>query len=150
MTEADRDRLVTLEKAKKKLITQLEAAEELGLAPGFVQNRFIGRMHSQNLPDGRNLFVKNLIEVQYLTCQHGHGGKLRRGQAGIRLGFTDGNRLSRVYGMSAVITLIVSIGTLRDVALAALQWTGQQAHSYKIQLAVEIATPAFTWPDTYR
>jgi predicted transcriptional regulator of viral defense system len=31
MTQADRDRLVTLKKAKKKLITQREAAEELGM-----------------------------------------------------------------------------------------------------------------------
>src|SRR4029077_10460205 len=33
MTQADRDRLVTLKKAKKKLITQREAAEELGISP---------------------------------------------------------------------------------------------------------------------
>src|SRR5438128_6819853 len=32
MTQADRDRLVTLKKAKEKLITQREAAEELGLS----------------------------------------------------------------------------------------------------------------------
>lgn len=32
MTQADRDRLVTLRKAKKRLITQCEAAEELGLS----------------------------------------------------------------------------------------------------------------------
>jgi len=32
MTQADRDRLVTLQKAKKKLITQREAAEELALS----------------------------------------------------------------------------------------------------------------------
>ena len=32
MTQADRDRLVTLKKAKKKLITQREAGEELGLS----------------------------------------------------------------------------------------------------------------------
>jgi transposase len=32
MTQADRDRLVTLKKAKKKLITQSEAAEELGVS----------------------------------------------------------------------------------------------------------------------
>jgi hypothetical protein len=32
MTQADRDRLVTLKKARKKLITQREAAEELGLS----------------------------------------------------------------------------------------------------------------------
>ena len=32
MTQADRDRLVALKKARKKLITQQEAAEELGLS----------------------------------------------------------------------------------------------------------------------
>src|ERR1035437_6095018 len=32
MTQADRDRLVTLKKAKKKVITQRAAAEELGLS----------------------------------------------------------------------------------------------------------------------
>src|SRR5689334_7668756 len=32
MTQADRDRLVALKKAKKKLITQRQAAEELGLS----------------------------------------------------------------------------------------------------------------------
>ena len=32
MNQADRDRLVTLKKAKKRLITQREAAEELGLS----------------------------------------------------------------------------------------------------------------------
>ena len=31
MNQADRDRLVALKKAKKKLITQKEAAEELGI-----------------------------------------------------------------------------------------------------------------------
>jgi len=37
MTQADRDRLVTLKKAKKKLITQSAAAEELGLSIRQVQ-----------------------------------------------------------------------------------------------------------------
>ena len=32
MTQADRDRLVTVKKAKKKLITQRDAAEELGMS----------------------------------------------------------------------------------------------------------------------
>ena len=31
MTQADRDRLVALKKAKKKLITQKQAAEEIGV-----------------------------------------------------------------------------------------------------------------------
>jgi predicted ArsR family transcriptional regulator len=37
MTQADRDRLVALKKAKKKLITQSEAAEELDLSIRQVQ-----------------------------------------------------------------------------------------------------------------
>src|SRR5581483_100711 len=37
MTQADRDRLVTLKKAQKKLITQREAAEELGLSVRHVK-----------------------------------------------------------------------------------------------------------------
>src|SRR5262245_18459578 len=37
MTQADRDRLVALKKAKKKLITQREAAEELGLSVRHVR-----------------------------------------------------------------------------------------------------------------
>jgi hypothetical protein len=35
MTQAERDRLVALKKATKKVITQREAAEELGLACGM-------------------------------------------------------------------------------------------------------------------
>jgi hypothetical protein len=37
MTQADRDRLVTLKKAKKRLITQRQAAEELGLSVRHVK-----------------------------------------------------------------------------------------------------------------
>src|SRR5882724_6741472 len=37
MTQADRDRLVTLKKAKRKLITQREAAEELGISVRHVK-----------------------------------------------------------------------------------------------------------------
>ena len=37
MTQADRDRLVALKKAKKKLITQREAGEELGLSVRHVK-----------------------------------------------------------------------------------------------------------------
>jgi hypothetical protein len=42
MTQADRDRLVTLKKAKKKLITQREAAEELGLSTRQVKRLLYG------------------------------------------------------------------------------------------------------------
>jgi hypothetical protein len=35
--KADRDRLVTLKKAKKKLITQREAAEELGVSTRHIK-----------------------------------------------------------------------------------------------------------------
>ena len=37
MTQAERDRLVTLKKVKKKLITQPEAAEELGVSVRHVK-----------------------------------------------------------------------------------------------------------------
>jgi predicted ArsR family transcriptional regulator len=37
ITQAERDRLVTLRKAKKQLITQCEAGEELGLTVRQVQ-----------------------------------------------------------------------------------------------------------------
>ena len=43
MTQAERDRLVALKKAKKKLITQKEAAEELGITERHVRARR-GRM----------------------------------------------------------------------------------------------------------
>ena len=42
MTQADRDRLVTLKKAKKKLITQCQAAEELGLSVRQVKRLIYG------------------------------------------------------------------------------------------------------------
>lgn len=42
MTQADRDRLVTLRKAKKKLITQREAAAELGLSVRHVKRLLYG------------------------------------------------------------------------------------------------------------
>jgi len=42
MTQVDRDRLVTLKKAKKKLISQGEAAEELGLSIRQVQRLLVG------------------------------------------------------------------------------------------------------------
>lgn len=42
MTQADRDRLVTLKKAKKKMITQREAAEELGISVRQVKRLLYG------------------------------------------------------------------------------------------------------------
>src|SRR5437762_7357221 len=42
MTQADRDRLVALKKAKKNVITQREAAEELGLSIRQVQRLLDG------------------------------------------------------------------------------------------------------------
>ena len=41
-TQADRDRLVTLKKAKKRLVTQREAAEELGLSVRHVKRLLYG------------------------------------------------------------------------------------------------------------
>ena len=42
MTQADRERLVTLKKAQKKLITQCQAAEELGLSVRHVKRLLFG------------------------------------------------------------------------------------------------------------
>src|ERR1700746_2092071 len=42
MTQRDRDRLVTLKKAKKKLITQRQAAKELGLSVRQVKRLLYG------------------------------------------------------------------------------------------------------------
>ena len=39
MTQAERDRLVALKKAKKKLITQKQAADELGITERHVRRR---------------------------------------------------------------------------------------------------------------
>src|SRR5207245_1669798 len=46
MTQADRDRLVTLKKARKKLITQGEAGEELGVSIRQVQ-RLLGALRER-------------------------------------------------------------------------------------------------------
>lgn len=46
MTQKDRDRLVALKKAKKKLITQRQAAEELGLTERHVR-RLLVKLHRQ-------------------------------------------------------------------------------------------------------
>src|ERR1035438_7199244 len=43
MTQAERDRLVALKKAKKKLITQKQAAEELGITERHVR-RLLGAL----------------------------------------------------------------------------------------------------------
>ena len=50
MTQADRDRLVALKKAKKKIITQREAAEELELSMRQVQRLLEGlRQHGDKV-----------------------------------------------------------------------------------------------------
>src|SRR5215510_1599841 len=50
MTQADRDRLVALKKAKKNLITQREAAEELELSVRQVQRLLDGlRQHGDKV-----------------------------------------------------------------------------------------------------
>src|SRR5450755_4644343 len=51
MTQADRDRLVTLKKAKKKLITQREAAEELGLSTRQVKRLLYALKKRGDMPE---------------------------------------------------------------------------------------------------
>src|SRR5436305_5545514 len=48
MTQQDRDRLVALKKAKKGLITQRQAAEEIGQSERHVR-RFLKRLHGKGV-----------------------------------------------------------------------------------------------------
>jgi hypothetical protein len=54
MTQAERDRLVALKKAKKKLITQKQAAEELGIPPGPIAWQCVQET-SGNCGEGRGV-----------------------------------------------------------------------------------------------
>ncbi len=71
MTQADRDRLVTLRKAKKRLITQQQAAEELRLSVRQVK-RSIAPMCSRHLT--------NLARIYRIPVGSGPGPKKRAGR----------------------------------------------------------------------
>ena len=58
MTQADRDRLVTLKKAKKKLIKQRQAAEDVG-----VSVRPIKRLRQRLKPQGDKVVIHGLRGV---------------------------------------------------------------------------------------
>ena len=64
MTQSDRDRLVTLKKAKKKLITQRAAAEELGLSTRQVK---------------RLLYAMKKPGDKAVGCEHGDRRENRAG-----------------------------------------------------------------------
>ena len=51
MTQAERDRLVALKKAKKKLITQKQAAEEIGVTERQVR-RLLRKLRAERRPGG--------------------------------------------------------------------------------------------------
>src|SRR6202161_655753 len=86
MTQAERDRLVTLKKAKKKVITQREAAEELGLSIRQVKRLLYGLkkrgdkavVHGlRGKPSNRRVEESNeteagkILAAEYLEKKHG-------------------------------------------------------------------------------
>lgn len=77
MTQADRDRLVALKKAKKGLVTQREAAEELGLSTRQVQRLLDGLRQSgdkavvhglRGKPSNRKIEAKIEQEAVKILC----------------------------------------------------------------------------------
>ncbi len=77
MTQVDRDRLVTLRKAKRKLITQREAAEEMGLSVRQVK-RLLHGMKKQGdkavIHGLRGVPSKRRIERSSGSTNGGRGG----------------------------------------------------------------------------
>jgi transposase len=83
MTQADRDRLVTLRKAKKRLITQREAAEELGLSVRHVKRLlFAFKKHGDKVvvhglrgkPSNRRIPEKTELEAVKILSAPVYGG----------------------------------------------------------------------------
>ena len=78
MTQAERDRLVALKKAKKKLITQKQAAEELGITERHVRRllRALQRRGDQavvhalrGLPSNRKVDLNTQKEAMEILSQ---------------------------------------------------------------------------------
>ncbi len=62
MTQADRDRLVTLRKTKKRLITQKQAAEELGLSARQVKRLLYALKSAATVRELRAAWKTGLFE----------------------------------------------------------------------------------------
>lgn len=126
MTQADRDRLVTLKKARKRLITQAEAAEELGVSVRQVK-RMLQRLrehgdrsvvHSlRGRESNRRIAGKvrdKAIEILSAEVYHGFGPTLAS------------EHLARKHGV------VVSRETLRKWMRAAGLWRGKKRRTEKV------------------
>ena len=92
MTQADRDRLVTLKKAKKKLITQKDAAIELGITERQVSSHSVAV--DESLSPARGEAVRQGREEGRCGGGGGEPGAMGRdsgcGTRGSRRGAADG------------------------------------------------------------
>ncbi len=122
MTQADRDRLVTLKKAKKKLITQHEAAEELGMSVRQVRRLMYGAEGARRQSRGaraarrshRTGEIEEKIEREGGEDFVGAGVSRFRADAG-------GGVLGKKHGIEA------SKETVRQWMMRAKLWRGKKA-----------------------
>ena len=126
MTQAERDRLVALKKAKKKLITQKQAAEELGITERHVRRllRALKRRGDQavvhalrGLPSNRKIAVETEQEAVAILKRPVYRG----------FGPTLGSEyLAKKHGIE------VSRETVRQWMIQAKLWRARQQHVEKI------------------
>ncbi len=126
MTQAERDRLVALKKAKKKLITQKQAAEELGITERHVRRllRALKRRGDQavvhalrGLPSNRKIAVETEQEAVAILKRPVYRG----------FGPTLGSEyLAKKHGIE------VSRETVRQWMIQAKLWRARQQHLEKI------------------
>ena len=126
MTQAERDRLVALKKAKKKLITQKQAAEELGITERHVRRllRALKRrgdkavVHAlRGLPSNRKVDVETQAEAVAILTQPVYRG--------------FGPTLASEY-LAKKHTIEVSRETVRLWMIRAKLWRGRKQHIEKI------------------
>jgi DNA-binding Lrp family transcriptional regulator len=126
MTQAERDRLVALKKAKKKLITQKEAAEELGITERHVRRllRELKRrgdkavVHAlRGLPSNRGVEVETQREAVAILARPVYRG--------------FGPTLASEY-LANKHNIEVSRETVRQWMIEAKLWRARQQHVEKI------------------
>ena len=128
MTQADRDRLVALKKAKKKLITQREAAEELGLSVRHVKrliyalkkqgdkavvHKLRGKASNRKIEDG---IEREAVKILSAPVYAGFGPTLAA------------EYLSKEHGIEA------SKETVRQWMMRAKLWRGKKAQVQQVHV----------------
>jgi hypothetical protein len=122
MTQAERDRLVALKKAKKKLITQKQAAAELGITERHVRRllRLLKRRGDQavvhglrGLPSNRKIDVDTEQEAVRILSQPVYRG--------------FGPTLAAEY-LAKKHAIVVSRETVRQWMIAAKLWRARKQH----------------------